>query len=152
MSAFWEQVGGHLERGGRVFVACVAEHSRGSPGTAGAKLLVAEGGGLFGTVGGGMMEHRLVEQARELLQSGGAQPEKRTLVHSDTAAGEQSGMVCEGSQTNVFCVLAGDRDRATVRAIGAAVREDRPAWMVMDGAWPAAHGAGCRTSPGRRLR
>ena len=134
MSAFWEQVGGHLERGGRVFVACVAEHSRGSPGTAGAKLLVTEGGDPFGTVGGGMMEHRLVEQARELLRSGGAQPEKHTLVHSDTADGERSGLVCEGSQTNVFCVLAGDRDRATVGAIAAAVRDDRPAWMVMDGA------------------
>ena len=132
MSEFWEQVSGHLERGERVFVACVAESTRGSPGTAGAKLLVAEGGGLFGTVGGGVMEHRLVEQARELLRSGGAQPEKRTLVHSDTADGERSGMVCEGSQTNVFCMLAGDGDRATVATIAAAVREDRPAWMAVD--------------------
>ena len=132
MSAFWEQVGGHLEQGERVFVAFVAESTRGSPGTAGAKLLVAEGGEPFGTVGGGMMEHRLVEQARELLRGGGVQPEKRTLVHSDSAEGEQSGMVCEGSQTNVFCMLAGDRDRATVGAITAAVRDDRPAWMAVD--------------------
>ena len=132
MSAFWGLVGDNLERGERVFVACVAEHTRGSPGTAGAKLLVAEGGDLFGTVGGGMMEHRLVEQARELLRGDGTQPEKRTLVHSDTAEGERSGMVCEGSQTNVFCVLAGDRDRATVAAIAGAVREDRPAWMAID--------------------
>ena len=132
MSAFWEQVGGGLERGERVFVACVAESTRGSPGTAGAKLVVTEGGGQFGTIGGGMMEHRLVGQARELLRGGGVQPDKRTLVHSDTADGEQSGMVCEGSQTNVFCVLAGDRDRATAGAIAAAVREDRPAWMAVD--------------------
>ena len=132
MSGFWEQVGGCLRRGERVFVACVAESTRGSPGTAGAKLLVAEGGGLFGTVGGGMMEHRLVEQARELLRGGAARPEKRTLVHSDTAPGEQSGMVCEGSQTNVFCVLAGDQDRATARDIAAAVREDRSAWIAVD--------------------
>ena len=134
MSAFWEQVGWHLERGERVFVACVAEHTRGSPGTAGAKLLVAEGGDLYGTIGGGTMEHRLVEQAQELLRSGGGQPEKRTLVHSDTAAGERSGLVCEGSQTNIFCMLAGDRDRATVTAVAAAVREDRPAWMAIDAA------------------
>ena len=132
MNEFWEQVGGCLDQGERVFVACVAESTRGSPGTAGAKLLVAEGGELFGTVGGGMMEHRLVEQARELLRSGGAQPERRTLVHSDTAEGEHSGLVCEGSQTNVFCVLAGERDCATVGAIAAAVREDRPAWMAVD--------------------
>ena len=132
MSGFWEQVGEHLERGERVFVACVAESTRGSPGTAGAKLLVAARGGLFGTIGGGMMEHRLVARARELLRGGGAQPAKQILVHSDTAEGEQSGMVCEGSQTNVFCVLAGDRDRAAVAAIAAAVREDRPAWMAVD--------------------
>ena len=131
MSAFWERVGGHLERGERVFVACVAEHTRGSPGTAGAKLLVAEGGGLYGTIGGGMMEHRLVGQARELLRGGWVQPEKRTLVHSDTAEGERSGMVCEGSQSNVFCVLAGARDLATVGAIAAAVREDRPVRMAI---------------------
>ena len=134
MSAFWEQVGRQLERGERVFVACVAEHTRGSPGTAGAKLLVAESGALVGTVGGGVMEHRLVEQARELLRSGRAQPEKHTLVHSDTAEGERSGMVCEGSQSNVFCVLAGDRDCAAVDAIASAVREDRPAWMAIDAA------------------
>ena len=36
MSAFWERVGGCLGRGERVFVACVAEHTRGSRGTAGA--------------------------------------------------------------------------------------------------------------------
>ena len=79
-----------------------------------------------------MMEHRLVEQARTLLREGGAQPEKHTLVHSDTTDGERSGMVCEGSQTNVYCVLAGDRDRATVAAIAAAVSGDRPAWMAID--------------------
>ena len=132
MSAFWKQVGGHLERGERVFVACVAESTRGSPGTAGAKLLVAEGRELLGTIGGGMMEHRLVEQARQLLCGDAVRPEKHTLVHSDTAAGEQSGMVCEGSQSNVFCVLSGDRDRAIVGAIAAALRDDRPAWMAID--------------------
>ena len=136
MSAFWEQVGSSLDRGERVFVACVAEHTRGSPGTAGAKLMVAEGGDRRGTIGGGMMEHRLVEQARAALRggAGAAQPEKRTLVHSESAAGERSGLVCEGRQTNVFCVLAGDRDRATVRAVAAALREDRPAWMAIDAA------------------
>ena len=64
MSSFWERVHGHLSAGSRVFVACVAEHTRGSPGTAGAKLLVSDSGELFGTIGGGAMEHRLVEQAR----------------------------------------------------------------------------------------
>ena len=134
MNAFWEQVGGYLERGERVFVACVAEHTRGSPGTAGAKLLVAEGGELFGTIGGGAMEHALVQRARAVLHGAERQPEKQTLMHRDSGPGDKSGMVCEGSQTNVFCVLQGERDLATVRAIAAAVRDDRPAWIEIDAA------------------
>ena len=134
MSGLWERVGGCLERGERVFVACVAAHTRGSPGTAGAKLMVAEGGERCGTIGGGLMERRLVEQAQEALRGGGAAPAKRTLVQSDTAAGERSGLVCEGKQTNVFCMLAGSDAQAAVRAITAALREDRPAWMTIDAA------------------
>ena len=129
---FWERVGGCLSRGERVFVACVAEHTRGSPGAAGAKLMVAESGERCGTIGGGLMERRLVEQAQQALRAGGAQPERRTLVHSDTAAGERSGLVCEGKQTNVFCVLAGSAAQAAVRAVTAALREDRPARLAID--------------------
>ena len=53
-------------------------------------------------------------------------------MHSDTAAGERSGLVCEGKQTNVFCVLAGSGAQAAVRNITAALREDRPAWLTID--------------------
>ena len=134
MSTFWEQVAGYLECGERVFVACVAEHTRGSPGTAGAKLLVAEGGDSVGTIGGGAMEHALVQRARAVLGGAEHRPERQTLLHRDTGPGERSGMVCEGSQSNVFCVLAGSGDLASVRAIAAALRDDRPAWIEIDGA------------------
>ena len=134
MSSFWERVHGHLGAGSRVFVACVAEHTRGSPGTAGAKLLVVESGELFGTIGGGAMEHRLVEQARALLRDGSHSPEKQTLIHSDAAAGDASGLICEGSQTNVFCVLDGPSDLARVRTIVDRVRNDQRGWIEMDDA------------------
>lgn len=134
MSSFWERVHGHLGAGSRVFVACVAEHTRGSPGTAGAKLLVADSGELFGTIGGGAMEHRLVDQARALLQSGNQRPAKQTLVHSEEAADDRSGLICEGRQTNVFCVLDGARDLASVRTIVDRVRNDRRGWIEIDDA------------------
>ena len=117
-----------------MFVACVAEHTRGSPGTAGAKLLVAESGELFGTIGGGAMEHRLVDQARALLQGDNDRPAKQTLVHSEDAAGDQSGLICEGSQTNVFCVLGGPRDLDSVGAIADRVRNDQRGWIEIDDA------------------
>ena len=134
MSSFWERVHGHLGAGIRVFVACVAEHTRGSPGTAGAKLLVAESGELFGTIGGGAMEQRMVDQARALLQGDNHRPAKQTLVHSEKASGDQSGLICEGSQTNVFCVLNGPRDLASVRTIVDRVRDDQRGWIEIDDA------------------
>ena len=134
MTSFWERVHGHLGAGSRVFVACVAEHTRGSPGTAGAKLLVSDSGELFGTIGGGAMEHRLVEQARALLQGDNHRPEKQTLVHSEEAAGDQSGLICEGSQTNVFCVLDGPRDLDSVRTVVDSVRNDQRGWIEIDDA------------------
>ncbi|MDE0219197.1 MAG: XdhC family protein [Spirochaetaceae bacterium] len=134
MSSFWERVHGHLGAGSRVFVACVAEHTRGSPGTAGAKLLVAETGELFGTIGGGAMEQRLVDHARALLQGDNHGPAKQTLMHSEDAAGDQSGLICEGSQTNIFCVLDGPCDLASVRTIVDRVRDDQRGWIEIDGA------------------
>ena len=132
MITFWERVLEHLSSGSRVFVACVAEHTRGSPGTAGAKLLVADSGELFGTIGGGAMEHRLVEQAKALLQGDHHRPEKHTLVHREAAAGEASGMICEGSQTNVFCVLDGPRALASVRTIIDRVHNDQRGGIEID--------------------
>ena len=134
MSSFWERVHGHLSARSRVFVACVAEHARGSPGTAGAKLLVAESGELFGTIGGGAMEHRLVQQARALLQNDGQGTGKHTVVHREAAGGDASGLICEGSQTNVFCVLGGPRDLDSVRSIAATVRNDQRGWIEIDDA------------------
>ena len=133
MTSFWERVHGHLSAGSRVFVACVAGHTRGSPGTAGAKLLVSDSGELFGTIGGGPMEHRLVEQARALLLQGdNHRPEKHTLVHREAAAGEASGMICEGSQTNVFCVLDGPWALASVRTIIDRVHNDQRGGIEID--------------------
>ena len=123
-----------MSAGSRVFVACVAEHTRGSPGTAGAKLLVSDSGELFGTIGGGAMEHRLVEQARSLLQGDNHRPKKHTLVHREAAAGDASGLICEGSQTNVFCVLDGPRDLDSLRTIVDRVRNDQRGWIEIDDA------------------
>ena len=132
MIEFWENLQGHLERGRRVFASLVAENTKGSPGTPGAKFLVSEGGDLFGTIGGGNMEYRLIDHARNVLGETGYAPEKRTLVHRKTGAGEKSGMICSGSQTNIYCLCERERDLATVERIVAILRDDRPGWLGID--------------------
>jgi xanthine dehydrogenase accessory factor len=48
----------------------VTKASGGTPARAAFKMLVTESGGLFGTVGGGALENRAIEEARQLLVRG----------------------------------------------------------------------------------
>jgi len=77
---------------GTPFVIATVIASRGStPRKAGAKMLVGADGTLHGTVGGGMVEHKVVERARALL----AEPAVERFEW-DLASEDAGGMVCGG--------------------------------------------------------
>lgn len=104
MLRFWSKVAGELEAGRNVFVTFVVGHKKGSPGTEGASLLYTKHEGQFGTIGGGAMEARLIENAKLALDSGAWGPTLETLWHRK-AEGSPSGLICGGAQTQVSCVL-----------------------------------------------
>lgn len=112
---FWQQVSERMAAGQRVFVTLVAAHTRGSPGTTGARLWVDAGGASSGTIGGGIMELRLIEHARGTLAGGELAPERRRLVHRAGAGDEASGLICAGEQTHVSMILEPGRDDALVQ-------------------------------------
>ncbi len=120
--AFWEALKDHLSARRRVFLALVVEHTRHSPGSAGARLFVSEDGTLCGTIGGGVMEHRLIETARERIRDSWTGGEIITLFHRDTGPGQKSGMHCAGSQTNLYYGLDPDSHLPVVRDICHAIR------------------------------
>lgn len=121
-AGFWRAVLAELEAGHAVFLAWVVDHTEHSPGTRGARLFLSASGAREGTIGGGIMEKKLEERARELLA---APPpsffELRTLHHSrepsGEADGERSGMICAGRQRNLALLLRPERDRAAVAAL-----------------------------------
>ncbi len=94
----------------RVFLALVVANSPHSPGTSGARLAVFESAETHGTIGGGIMEQRVLERARGILRDGGFRPELKQLVHRADAGKNASGLVCAGQQTNLYLLLdpAGD--------------------------------------------
>ena len=114
---FWNSLADHLEAGRKVFLALVAENTAHSPGTVGAKLMLNESGDRIGTVGGGIMELKLLERAAEILAGDIFEPEIQTLHHSRSAEGERSGMICAGSQTNIYLVCRPDSELAAVRRL-----------------------------------
>ena len=66
-----DQIEAAVAAHGRVAVAVVIEAKGSSPRDAGTAMAVF-GGGTIGTIGGGTVEHRVIEAARALLADGGA--------------------------------------------------------------------------------
>ena len=111
MLGFWNKVVYELDCFSKVFVAIVVEHKKGTPGTARAMILRTEAGEVLGTIGGGVMESRLLDEAKGALESGSFEPQLKTLVHRQSKDHVESGLICGGSQTVVTLVLNPDHRR-----------------------------------------
>jgi xanthine dehydrogenase accessory factor len=123
----WRFVADRLSRREPVVLLVVAESSGSSPGRAGYKMAVAADGELCGSIGGGVMEMRLVEEARAQLKSETAQGQKpRAIeqVHRKNVP-NSSGMICSGRQTVLVTPLTPD-DTEIVAAAVDALQKGRP--------------------------
>jgi xanthine dehydrogenase accessory factor len=83
-----------LARGEAAMLVHVAGNRGSAPREPGARMLVTDGG-LFGTIGGGELEHWAIRQARQLLPDGGA-------ALADRALGPELGQCCGGAVTLAF--------------------------------------------------
>lgn len=131
-NAFWPIAASLLKKGEHVFLALVADHTRHSPGTAGAKLMVAKNMDPVGTVGGGIMEYELLKRAHDILDKGSFQPEIQTLIHQKSSPGDKSGMICAGKQTNLYILCRPEKDSHTVMKIAKLIEKDKPAVLTIN--------------------
>ena len=83
----------------------VAESEGSSPGRAGFKMAIANDGALHGSIGGGIMEVKLAELGKKLLEDSLLQPLVKKQVHSKNVSLNQSGMICSGEQTILYFML-----------------------------------------------
>jgi xanthine dehydrogenase accessory factor len=95
-----------LKRNYSVALLYVVESIGSSPGREGFCMAVLEDGDMTGSIGGGIMEHKLVELARSLLSGEIAPPRLVRQLHSKSAPADQSGMICSGEQTVAICILS----------------------------------------------
>ena len=89
-----------------VMLLYVLESEGSSPGRQGFKMAIAADGHFYGTIGGGMMEHKLVEKAKEMLKENETSVSLMRQYHDKENSRNQSGMICSGSQLNVFIPLS----------------------------------------------
>ena len=95
-----------LEKNNKIVLLTVINWYGSSPGKTGFKLAVSSNGSFFGSIGGGAMEHRLVEKMKKKLNSSEEfYPEIKYYNHDPDAKDNKSGMICSGNQTIAFIPL-----------------------------------------------
>jgi xanthine dehydrogenase accessory factor len=95
----WRLILESLNNNMGVILLYVLESSGSSPGRKGFFMAVNLEGGRQGSVGGGMMEYKFVEMAKNKLLQDEQELSVRKQMHDKEAAKNQSGMICSGEQT-----------------------------------------------------
>lgn len=112
----WKLALSSLERGVPVLLLYVLESKGSSPGRQGFFMTVNAMGEMEGSIGGGIMEHKFTEMARDRLRQGERVVSLRRQVHDKEAAKDQSGMICSGEQTILLYGLRFE-DMGTIKAL-----------------------------------
>ena len=98
---FYRRVSETLQSQQRLVLMVVIANEGSSPGRKGFKMAVTKDE-MYGTIGGGIMEHKLVEYAQSLLEKPNFKPFIKHQIHDKSAPKDQSGMICSGQQTIAF--------------------------------------------------
>ena len=113
---------------GRASMLVTIVTDRGSaPRGTGASMLVDEAGRLAGTIGGGMLEFRAVQTARQYLQEGKGGP---TAYNLSMGKAGNLGMACGGDVDVLFSLIAPEAEPAVSRILER-LEKHETSWLVL---------------------
>ncbi|MFZ1321800.1 MAG: XdhC family protein [Ignavibacteria bacterium] len=136
--SLWKFIQSELNKNNKVILFTVVHHEKGSPGKTGFKMTVSSNGSFTGSVGGGVMEYKLLKSCDKLFQSGkkiniveeyfhykGKLPGKKNLLE------KESGLICSGSQIISTNILT-QKDLSAIRKIISAYRLGKNIMFSLD--------------------
>ncbi len=103
--SIWKFIQNKLQHNQNVMLLFVVESNGSSPGRQGFKMAISNDGDFIGTIGGGIMEFKLVEKARNLLTQNHQEAFLQEQFHDKEHSKNQSGMICSGCQMIAFVPL-----------------------------------------------
>jgi len=121
---FIEKIRAAIASGKQFTMATIVGTAGSSPQKAGAKMIVFEDGTIDGTVGGGAIEHRIIEDSIAAI-AGGEPMLKRYDLKRD------AGMIC-GGEMSAFIEPMGARERVLVFGCGHVSRALAPVLVNLD--------------------
>lgn len=125
----WTLAVASLRAGTPVALLCVLRSEGSSPGRQGFKMAVTEAE-VAGSIGGGIMEHKFVELARQRLQTGDTTPLLRPQIHRREAPADRSGMMCSGEQDVLLWPLTA-ADLTNVAAIEQSLKTNSGGYLAL---------------------
>ncbi|MCE7748246.1 MAG: XdhC family protein [Candidatus Heimdallarchaeota archaeon] len=127
---FWKKLLLEIEADNTVVLAIIIRREGSAPNVPGAKMFVTLDN-LCGTIGGGISEHKLVEDARALIEEEKFTSETIHLEHNDKASENRSGMICSGSQTFALIPLT-VKDKNVLEQIVEAYSKTKPGNLTLN--------------------
>jgi len=129
-SGVWKFIAQCLHDDFPVVLLLVLQSKGSSPGRKGFKMAVSADR-LVGSVGGGMMEHKFVELAREQIRSGVSNAVLKQQFHSKTTPVNQSGMICSGESTLLVYPVS-KKDQSAITRIIQSTEKNEPVFIRID--------------------
>lgn len=126
----WKFILDNLKKNKKVILTTVLDSKGSSPGKAGFKIAVAQDKSHAGTIGGGEMEFNLLNECFALLGSKKKIHLHRKLYHSKKVKKLQSGLVCQGTQTN-FTLSLDKKDNDKIEFIIKSFEKKEPAILIL---------------------
>jgi len=133
----WNLINTSLQEKTPVMLLYVLESQGSSPGRQGFFMAVNANGDpstplrMAGSIGGGIMEHKFVEMAKERLKGQDHKgQEVRKQIHDKSAATNQSGMICSGEQT-IFLYPVQQKDKKTIEVLLASLEQHKNGTLIL---------------------
>ena len=122
--ATWKFIKKSFEENIPVMLLYVLESQGSSPGRQGFFMAVNANKEMEGSIGGGIMEHKFVEMAKEQLQAPSYKPQVKPQVHDKAAGKNQSGMICSGEQT-IFLYRVQEKDISPIENLITSLEQNK---------------------------
>lgn len=113
----WKLISRSLHSETPVMLLYVLESKGSSPGRQGFFMAVNAKGEMEGSIGGGIMEHKFVEMAKDKLRNEESERSIRKQIHDKSAAKNQSGMICSGEQMVLIYSVRKDEEDVITKII-----------------------------------
>lgn len=120
-----------LAGGESLVLATIISRSGSAPRDVGSRMVVRQNATIVGTIGGGILEARVQELAKEVFGHGRSVLKKYVLTAADAS---QMGMVCGGQVQMLLQFLDASRPGhlELYREIGAAIEGRKQAWLITE--------------------